>query len=130
MKIIDVSENDNVNYYTKKMTLDENIQINSLINFLKQFETEEVKLSVCYCSTFDEDGHPLYRQYNTVDDIVQILELPSPYVNFSIDFYNTNTNSYAFSLLTSVNSNVLTYVIDKKKKGILLVVKFLSSKKK
>ena len=118
MKIISNVENDNVNYYTKKITFDENIQIDSLIGVLKQFETDEIKLSVCHCNTFDEDGHPLYCQYSTIDDIIKVSELPSPYVSFSVDFCNRKSMMYSFSLLANINSNILTYVIDKKKLGV------------
>lgn len=115
MKVISTTENDNANYYTKKFVFDDNIQIESLISFVKQFETPEYMFSTCHCDTYDEDGSQLYRKYDTIEDIIKIAENHSPYISFCVEFCNRESMRYGFSLVANTNSNVLSYVVNKKK---------------
>lgn len=102
-------------YFTKTYTYDGNIQIDSLISIAKEFENEDVKFSRCGCSTFDENDCSLFISYKEIDDIAQIDSAPSPYVQFSLDYCNRKTLDYCFSLSTYMNSDVLTYIVDKKR---------------
>lgn len=118
MKILSVKDNFNDNYYTKTFMLDEGIQIDSLISIIKQFESDNIELFVCHCRTFDENGNQLYKKFNKLEDIQKLTENSSPYIDFTIDFCNKQTMEYSFSLLTSTNSNTLTYLINKKKQEV------------
>lgn len=115
MNFVDAVEYDNALYYTKKYMLSNNIQIDSMINIIKGFENEEIKMSFCNCNTFDGNGNSVSFRYYNVEDIMQLKENYSPYVGFSVEFCNRDSLDYCFSLLADVNSNVLSYVINKKK---------------
>lgn len=115
MEILNVNESQNDRYYSKTFTLNNGIKIESLIDIIKQFENDQVRMLACYCNTFDENGNQLHYKCNSIEEIKKIGQGPSPYIDFSIDFGNPESMSYNFSLLTSINSNVLQYVIDKKK---------------
>lgn len=115
MEFLAVKEYDNEAYYTKKFTMSNNIQIDSLITIIKEFESEDIKMSFCHCDTFDIDDHPVSRRYYEVEDIRKIGEEFSPYVSFTVEFCHRENLDYCFSLLANVNSNVLSYVINKKK---------------
>lgn len=115
MEFLEVKEYDNDAYYTKKITLSNNVQIDSLINIIKSFENDEFKMSFCHCETFDENGYSVSHRYYEVEDIKQISNAGSPYVSFTVEFCHRENLNYGFSLLANVNSNVLSYVVNKKK---------------
>ena len=115
MKVINTKENNNENRYTKLFNFDNTIQIDSLIEFIKQSENEQIKMLECHCYTFDADDHRLYYGVSSIDEIKSVYDRAvSPYFDFSIDFGYRETLSYAFSLVTSINSNSLIYEVDKK----------------
>lgn len=115
MKVLNIVESDNINYNVKDYKFDEGIQVSTLLPILRQFETETIKMKVCHCDTFDAEGNPLYYRYDTIDDIANIVNSPSPYIKFGAEYYDTQTSSYCFALIANVNSDVVRYLVDKKK---------------
>lgn len=115
MKIVNVEEMDNENYFSKKYTFDQNVQLDSLLAIAKKFENDNTVLFNCRCYTFDEEGSQLSKNYKKIDEIAQIGSFPSPYISFSLVYCDRDTLDYKFSLSTNTNSRVLTYVVDKKK---------------
>lgn len=106
---------DNTRYFTKNYTLSNNVQADAISDIIAFFETDAVVMTRCHCSTFNEDGHPLDKIYYSKEDLSDIHSLPSPYISFTIEFRNTNTKAYVFSLLMDINSPVITYAVNKGK---------------
>ena len=116
MKVISTKESDSERRYMKVFTFDDTIQIDSLIDVVKQFENEQVKMLVCHCDTYDANDRRLYYGLSSLDEVKEVYRRsPSPYFDFSIDFGSRENESYLFSLVTSINSNSVIYEVDKKK---------------
>ena len=106
---------ENANYLTKTYILSNNIQACNILEVVRYFETDTAVMSVCYCSSFDENGHPLHREYSKKEDLLEVGNFPNPYINFSIDFNDIHKRHYVFSLILNTNVNIATYVVDKRK---------------
>lgn len=116
MNVVNTKESDSERRYMKIFNFDNTIQIDSLIELIKKFENDQIKMFECNCYTYDADDHPLYYGLSSLDDIKSVYDsAASPYFDFSIDFVNREDLSYMFSLVTSINSNSLIYEVDKKK---------------
>ena len=115
MKMLDFKDYENDNFYRRVYTLDNNIQIDNFLDVVKNFETEQIKMIVCNCQSFNGDGHPLFARYESVDDIALLKDFPSPYIRFFVEFGDHITHDYKFNLEANVNSNVVSYIVDKKK---------------
>ena len=118
MKMIIEKEFDNDDYYVVTYDLDNSMQLDSLIDIARKFESDTIKMSICHCFSFDENDCPLYRCYSNIDDFIEMKSLPSPYMDFTLDYCDRDTLDYCFSLVTSINSNVLEYVVNKKRKSV------------
>lgn len=105
---------ENDQYTTIEYTLSNNVQRDIVEDIISYFENETTRMRICHCSSFDDDGHPLHRCYHAKSELVELADLPSPYISFTIDFSDTE-GKYVHSVLMHINSNIVTYYVDKKK---------------
>ena len=115
MKFLEIGKMENADYLRKMYELDDNIQIDSLVNIAKMFETDKIKMVECNCRSFDNDGCSIYMTYNNIDDLFKLKSAPSPYISAELEYCNKDTFEYCFTIVTDVNSNILTYIVNKKK---------------
>jgi len=115
MRVIKTTEYNDEDIYQKKFFFDDTVQLDSFISLIRQFENEQTKMSVCHCSTFNENDNELYRMYTSVDEIANFKNEPSPYATFSADFCDRNTLEYRFSVYTGINLKYMKYIVNKKK---------------
>ena len=127
MEVLNYEDYDNDTYLKRVYTLNDNVQVDSFINIVRGFENEHTKMSLCNCQSFDGDGHPMYRRYTTIDDIFRVNDFPNPYIRFYVEFCDRMSEIYKFNLEANVNSNIVTYIVDKNK--WLMLVKDILVKK-
>jgi hypothetical protein len=118
MKVLKFNDVENESQFRRTYTMDESVQIDSIGDVIRGFENEETKMFKCRCQSFDEDGHPLYREYTVIEDIEETKNLPNPYVRFNIEFQDRLTGVYKFDIGAYTDSNLVAYVVDKKKLAI------------
>ena len=115
MEVLNFKEYENEDFFRRIYTLSDNVQVDNFCNVIKGFENNDTKMLVCNCQSFDETGHPLHRRYTSVEDIIQANGLPNPYIRFYLEFGDRLSGVYKFNLEANVNSNLLSYIVDKKK---------------
>ena len=115
MNIINSKEYDDSEIYVRTIFFDNTIQVDSLVDLIKQFENASVKMNACHCNTFSDNGSNVCVTYSSVDEILNFKKAPSPYANFLIEFVDRNTLTYQFDLITGINLNYARYEVDKKK---------------
>ena len=81
--------------------LDDNILRSNIISILKMFENGKHKFGECSCSTWDE--------------LEKLKEYPSPDMSFDVDYVNSDTGKYSYTISASTNNNIITFFIDNKK---------------
>ncbi|MBQ2872651.1 MAG: hypothetical protein IJE89_01465 [Bacilli bacterium] len=119
MNVINTRESNDERRYTKIFYFDNTVQIDSLINFINQFESNGNKMLLCECRSYDSEEHRTYYRASSVEEIREIYDASeNPYFEFSVDFVNQETLSYSFSLVTNINSKYLIYEVDKKKLNV------------
>ena len=116
MKILKSVDFDKDDSYGTYYELDEAINVDSFITIVRQFANDnDAVLSKCKCSSFNEDGSPLFSIFYSADEILEAKDFPNPFVTFTAEFVDKNTKDYKFSLLTSTNDKGLIYKVSKKK---------------
>ena len=118
MKVLKFHDVENERQFRRTYTLDKSVQIDSIGEIIRGFETEEIKMFKCRCQSFDEYGSPLYRGYMNIEEIIDVKNLPNPSVAFYVEFQDRTTGSYSFDIEADTDSNLVAYVIDKKKLAI------------
>ena len=69
----------------------------------------------CSCSTWDEDGHVMRPCFHSIDELEKLKEYPSPDMSFDVDYVNSDTGKYSYTISASTNNNIITFFIDNKK---------------
>ena len=115
MEILKFDDYDSEEYLKRVYTLSDNVQVDNFSSVVKSFENTETKMTVCNCQSFDENGHPMYRTYSSSEEIAQASEFSNPYIRFYAEFCDIKTEAYKFNLEANVNSNIVAYIVDKKK---------------
>ena len=95
--------------------LDDNILRSNIISILKMFENGKHKFGECSCSTWDEDGHVMRPCFHSIDELEKLKEYPSPDMSFDVDYVNSDTGKYSYTISASTNNNIITFFIDNKK---------------
>ncbi len=95
--------------------VDDTIQLDSLVPVIKYLENDKLKMLICRCNTFNENGNQQYIRYKNADDIWNFKNEPSPYATFSIEFGDRDTGKYRFSLATGINLKYINYIVNKEK---------------
>lgn len=94
--------------------LDDNILRSNIISILKMFENGKHKFGECSCSTWDEDGHVMRPCFHSIDELEKLKEYPSPDMSFDVDYVNSDTGKYSYTISASTNNNIITFFIDNK----------------
>lgn len=116
MKIIKTIETDTEKKYSKACYLDCGLQVEDIVDLIKQLETEyDAKLIECDCNSFREDGSPKFAAFFNAEDLLDTDNWPNPYVVYCAIFGDKATGEYKFNLSTSINSEIITYSVNKKK---------------
>ena len=116
MEVVKMREYEDDDLYVKTCFTNHTFQLDSVIELVKQFESDTVKMLVCHCNTFNENDNELYRRYTTAEEINNFVNEPSPYATFSIDFGSRDTAQYLFGLVTGINLKYYKYIVNKKKR--------------
>ena len=116
MKILKYKEKNTDETYSMAIYYDFGIQVDHFTEIVKQYETKyNAKLFDCYCRSYDGNGSPLFTICYDEKDLKEIKDWPNPYVTFYATFNDKLTGEYKFNLSTSTNSELITYIVDKKK---------------
>ena len=94
---------------------DDTIQVENIGDVLKMFELEGNKIDICYVSTYSESGSVSQCSFNNIDDLKELETFPNPSMSFVVDYVNTVTNQYSYSIEASTNVNYIVTYVDKKK---------------
>ena len=78
------------------------------------FENGKHKFGECSCSTWDEDGHVMRPCFHSIDELEKLKEYPSPDMSFDVDYVNSDTGKYSYTISASTNNNIITFFIDNK----------------
>lgn len=76
---------------------------------------ENISLESVVCSTWDEDGHVMRPCFHSIDELEKLKEYPSPDMSFNVDYVNSDTGKYSYTISASTNNNIITFFIDNKK---------------
>ena len=79
--------------------LDDNILRSNIISILKMFE----------------NGHVMRPCFHSIDELEKLKEYPSPDMSFDVDYVNSDTGKYSYTISASTNNNIITFFIDNKK---------------
>lgn len=116
MKIVNTKEIDKENCYIKCFYFDQNIQFYNILEFVKMYENENVKMIFARCSTYDDNGHPRFRNCYSIEDIIEFEKSSNnPGESYYIEFGTRDTGKYLFGISADINTKELMYDINKKK---------------
>lgn len=115
--VTDVVKSENKNSLVEDLTLSSTVQLDCVCDIIGYFESETITMAICHCDTFDEDGNQLYYRLQHKPQIQWLNQLPSPYITFGVTFVNRDTMRYAFSLIMHINSEVIRYLVDRRKES-------------
>ena len=113
---------------------DDSFTVDRIIELLKIYESDTIKMFACYCSTFTEEGLSWNPELQSIEELSKMKSFPNPSIQIRAVFINRNTEEYAYDVTTSVNTNVFTYQIDSKMKEYIRkqveIRKMIEDKKK
>lgn len=118
MKIINFKENYNQynGYRVRKYELDtKTSNMDIFINLLNAFETDNIKIGSSMATTYDDNNSTGRHYFKNKEELLKMTESFDYYVFFSVDYINTETNDYAFSVVNYVNSNIVEQVFNPNK---------------
>ena len=53
--------------------------------------------------------------FHSIDELEKLKEYPSPDMSFNVDYVNSDTGKYSYTISASTNNNIITFFIDNKK---------------
>lgn len=53
--------------------------------------------------------------FHSIDELEKLKEYPSPDMSFDVDYVNSDTGKYSYTISASTNNNIITFFIDNKK---------------
>ena len=56
-----------------------------------------------------------FPQCNSIDELEKLKEYPSPDMSFDVDYVNSDTGKYSYTISASTNNNIITFFTDNKK---------------
>jgi hypothetical protein len=112
LKLIDEIKSDSE--YKKILKANEIIDIESVIEILKQFENENTKLQECM-SLFDdiEEEEEIEETYYSIEELERLYSLPYDELELTATYVDSNTHNYLFEISFSTYSDYVTYTVDK-----------------
>ena len=89
----------------------------------KCLKMENISFGECSCSTWDEDGHVMRPCFHSIDELEKLKEYPSPDMSFNVDYVNSDTGKYSYTISASTNNNIITSLLTIK---MLIFLSFMS----
>ena len=108
IKVQQIKEYESDTEYILCYSLNNTIQIVSLIALLKALETNCIRLAYCNCRGYDDNG---FRYYCRIKRIEELKDLDMRLPSFDAVFCTRETLLYSFSITADINSSNLFYSV-------------------
>ncbi len=118
MRVVNTNEsyNQHNGYRSKRYELDGKISNMSLLTrALKSFETDDVKMTYCIATLYNDDDSTGRGYFDNVDEMLEYSNNFNDYVFFDANYANKENGEYAFSVVIYGNSNIIEQVINPNK---------------
>lgn len=88
----------------KNFNTDQPINVDSIIEILKKYESDTIKLFDCTCETFTESGNPVNRVYTDIRSLSDLYDFDSPSIQVTAVYIDSKTGDYKFTVSMAANT--------------------------
>lgn len=111
---------DREDYYAVWVYYNNNIQLDSVIAFIRAYEDENTQMLCARCETYedhiyDDFSTPIRRKCYTVEEIIEFEKFSNPGESYDVEFGSRENHMYQFDFSATGNTHEITFSINKKR---------------